>query len=424
MLYTQVESTEHQATTENVGSPFELQHGLAETNRLACVPTKQWGCDGFGELLNNAISDPRKDIIDVIGIMPGFLYTVQSFLTLPSLGCFTVTLRTSLKFRILSDLEQYSWDNLSNKLMCGYEEQIKLFQQIMCNTHNQTEALFEYLHRKSTMHCDSRILKCNSNIVKELAITTRGLPQRSRTIAFTTDLIYVAWCENNSPECHHEMGYRENFTCPCCGVKLTLCEMCLPKVTRAMQNRAFVVKHSKSMTELKEKLEDQDLLHGCYGMLVPDEFRSRRVQLPRTPCGAYCMKALRRSIEDGLGCLSVQHAPVSFVHMILTQISSNASFYVDMVDHNLARLQEPTDPFTDTCKTMDFSITDHSLVSWVLRRMCHVFERNEITECTEQISAWFTTGEVSISNGTEDPVIFDINHMVNEHKKLRSQRYA
>ena len=107
ILYTQDESTEHQATTENAGSPFELQHGLAETNRLACVTTKQWGCDGFRELLNNAIPDPRKDIIDVIRIMPGFLYTVQSFLTLPSLGCFTVSLGTSLKFRIL-DLERYS----------------------------------------------------------------------------------------------------------------------------------------------------------------------------------------------------------------------------------------------------------------------------------------------------------------------------
>ena len=138
------------------------------------------------------------------------------------------------------------------------------------------------------------------------------------------------------------------------------------------------------------------------------------------------MKALRRSIEDGLGCLSVQHAPVSFVHMILTQISSSASFYVDMFDNNLARLQEPTDSFTETCKTMDFVITDHSLVLSVLRRMCHIFERNEdqITKCTGQLSAWFTTGMVSISKGTDDPVIFDIDHMVNEHKKVRSQGYT
>lgn len=133
------------------------------------------------------------------------------------------------------------------------------------------------------------------------------------------------------------------------------------------------------------------------------------------------MKSLRRSIDDGLTCLIVQHAPVSFIHMILKQISSNTSFYVDDMFDDLAMLQQPTDSLTDTCKTVNFSITDHGLVTRVLRRMWHIFERNEdeITECTGPISACFDTGIVSISKGTGDQVIYDINDMVKEHKKSK-----
>lgn len=138
------------------------------------------------------------------------------------------------------------------------------------------------------------------------------------------------------------------------------------------------------------------------------------------------MKSLRRSIDDGLTCLIVQHAPVSFIHMILKQISSNTSFYVDDMFYDLARLQQPTDSLTDTCKTVNFSITDHCLVTRVLRRMWHIFERNEdeITECTGPISACFDTGIVSISKGTGDQVIYDINDMVKEHKKSKGYTHS